>query len=111
MLGLGTWIGIMSGKWGIGGGILGRIERRKGRRYHRWGKAARNGSDMTWQGNFVCATQFAYTFCVFVMLQIRAENKKDKKDTARTIVLDCERSRFQMTKRESGGGEGEEGGV
>jgi hypothetical protein len=64
---LGTWIGIVSGKRGIGGGILGRIEKRERRRYHRRGKTAGGGSDMTWQGNFVCATQFAYTFCVSVM--------------------------------------------
>ena len=94
MLELGTWIGIVCGEWGIGGGILGRIERRKGRCDHRRGKPAGGGSDMTWQGNFVCATQFAYTFCVSVMLQTRAEQKRQKekkKDTARTIVLDCER--------------------
>jgi hypothetical protein len=58
----------MSGKWGIGGRmILGRIERRKGICNHRRGKTAGGGSDMTWQGYFVCATQFAYTFCISVM--------------------------------------------
>jgi hypothetical protein len=90
VLELGTWIGIISGKRGIGGGILGRIERRKRICYHRRGKAAGGGGDMTWQGNFVCETQFAYTICISVMLQTRAE-QKDKKDTARTIVIDCER--------------------
>jgi hypothetical protein len=76
---LGTWIGIMSGKWGIGGRmILGRIERRKGICNHRRGKTAGGGSDMTWQGYFVCATQFAYTFCVSVVLQTRAEQKGQK---------------------------------
>lgn len=77
LLELGIYIGvIMSGEWGIGGGILGRIERRKRRCYHRRGKTAGGGSDMAWQGNFVCATQFAYTICVSVMLQIRAEQKE-----------------------------------
>jgi hypothetical protein len=43
---------------------------------------------MAWQGNFVNATQFAYTFCVSVMLQTRAEQKKkDKKDTANNSPL------------------------
>jgi len=91
MLELWTWVGIMSGISAIVGGIEGR----KRICYHRWGKPAGGGSDMTWQGDIVCATQFAYTICISVMLQTRAEPKK-RKDAAGTIVSDCE-----------GGGEGE----
>jgi len=58
-----TWMGIVSGMWGIGGGI----ERRKRRCYHRRGKPAGDWSDMTWQGDLVFATQFAHTICVSVM--------------------------------------------
>ena len=72
----------VSGGWGIGGGALGRrIERGKRRRYHRRGKPARGGSDMTRQGNPVCATQFAYAICVSVMLQNASREQKEKKDT------------------------------
>lgn len=105
MLELATLIGIIStsGKWGIGGGgmILGRrIERRKSKCYHRRGKPAGGRRDMTWKGNLVFATQFAYTNSVSVMLQNKTKRQREEGDTAGTIkVLDCERWWFQMTKR------------
>ncbi|KAH9993082.1 hypothetical protein BJV77DRAFT_962067 [Russula vinacea] len=76
-----TQFGITNtGQWGIGRGRSGRIvgERRESRCYHRWGKTAAGGGNMTWQGNPMIATQLTHTICISVMLSTRAEQDKKK---------------------------------
>lgn len=46
-------------------------------RDYRWGEPAAVAGNMTWQGNFVIATQLAHTICISVMLQkTRARTKR-----------------------------------
>ena len=80
---------------------MGRIERRKRTRYHRWGEPAAVGGNMAWQADSVNATQFTYTICIFVMLQKREQNKKKEKKTrtaGKTIVVESEPRRVCKDK-------------
>ena len=48
-------------------------------RDYRWGEPAAVAGNMTWQGNFVIATQLAHTICISVMLQKREHEQKGGK--------------------------------